>query len=229
MTFKDLTYLLKRLIREDIQIDYRLSADDRCFIQGDQGQLEQVLINLVTNAQDAMPEGGRLVVETSPVEFAQPVIIQDFSIAPGRYCRIRVQDAGGGIPPEILPHVFEPFFTTKARGKGTGMGLATCCGIVKQHNGYIWPDTDPGKGTTFTVLFPANTPEEKAAPDDIVGSDASLMRSAGERILVVEDELAVRKMAVLALRRRGYQVIEADSPEECIDMVDRGKMLWICC
>jgi PAS domain S-box-containing protein len=216
---KDLANMLKRLIREDIDIIYDLT-DEPLLIRGDAGQLDQVLMNLATNAQDAMKNGGRIAIDTERINVADPFERYGFNITPGDYGRIRFHDTGEGIPETVRPHIFEPFFTTKERGKGTGMGLATCYGIVKQHGGYIWVDHAgvPG-GSIFTILLPsASAPQADASPPK--ASPLKLQASHPEaEIMVVEDEPAVRKMTVLALKKRGFTVFEADSPLNCLERV----------
>lgn len=210
----DIAMMFKRLIREDIVLEYRLQPTIGA-IKADPGQIDQILLNLVVNAQDAMPDGGRLTIGTASRHLGEPMTIAHFQVDPGAYTVITVSDTGTGIDPEVLPFVFEPFFTTKDRGQGTGMGLATCYGIVKQHGGYIWPQSYAGQDTTFTLMFPVaeKQPEVDAA---MVGSIGVLQQSRGETIMVVEDEPAVRMMAVLALRRLGYRVLEMASPEKCL-------------
>ena len=209
--------MLFRLIREDISVKYDLNPDVAA-IKADPGQIDQILLNLVANAQDAMPGGGRLTFETDTLNLTAPMPIDHFEVPAGRYARIAVKDTGEGIDAEVRPYIFEPFFTTKDVGQGTGMGLATCYGIVKQHGGYIWADGEPGGGTCFSVLMPVAREVDETMTADCP-ADKAPQRSRGERIMVVEDEPAVRKMAVLALNRLGYQVIEMDSPERCLKKV----------
>jgi CheY-like chemotaxis protein len=185
-------------------------------IKADPGQIDQILLNLVVNAQDAMPGGGRLTIGTDHRRLSEPMSIAHYRVEPGDYTVITVTDSGTGIDEEVLPFIFEPFFTTKDRGQGTGMGLATCYGIVKQHGGYIWAQSEPGQGTTFTILFPVAT-ERRIANDEVATPVGVLQQSKGETVMVVEDEPAVRTLAVLALRRLGYRVIEIESPDRCLD------------
>jgi PAS domain S-box-containing protein len=217
----DIAKMFKRLIREDIALEYRLQPSIGA-IKADPGQIDQILLNLVVNAQDAMPGGGQLKIGTASRHLDEPMTIAHFQVDPGAYTVITVTDTGTGIDAEVLPFVFEPFFTTKDRGQGTGMGLATCYGIVKQHGGYIWPQSEVGRGTTFTLMFPVADRQPMAAAA-MAGPIGVLQQSRGETIMVVEDEPAVRKMAVLALRRLGYRVLEMASPEACMQTLrDEG-------
>jgi PAS domain S-box-containing protein len=216
---EELSNMLKRLIREDIEIIYHLS-DESLLIRGDAGQLDQVLLNLATNAQDAMTEGGKIMIETDRFNVADSFERYGFTISPGKYCRIRFHDTGEGIQEKVRPHIFEPFFTTKERGKGTGMGLATCYGIVKQHDGYIWVDPDDGSGgSIFTILIPLTSLSQRDASTQNTAPPIVQDSHLDSRIMVVEDESAVRTMAVLALKKRGFTVFDADSPSHCLERV----------
>ncbi len=214
---KNASGMFARLIREDVTVTYRLDPDVGP-IKADPGQIDQILLNLVANAQDAMPGGGSLTLETGTLHLTAPMAIDRFAVPAGRYTRIAVKDTGEGIDAEVRPFIFEPFFTTKIVGQGTGMGLATCYGIVKQHGGYIWAEGEPGGGTCFSVLVPVAVDTDEPPVADHV-TDTAPQRSRGETIMVVEDEAAVRKMATLALKRMGYHVIEMDSPERCLEKV----------
>ena len=186
-------------------------------VRADPGQLEQVLLNLAINARDAMPRGGRLSVETAAVELTERSAVSSHGVqvGPGRYIQLAVSDTGHGMDKTTLAHAFEPFFTTKGVGQGTGLGLATVYGIVKQSDGYVWAYSEPGQGTTIKVYLPAT----EAAPEP-VGEVASLRPTArGELVLVVEDEEQVRTVAARALTDAGYRVLVADSGERALDMV----------
>ncbi len=218
-TIDKLSGMLKRLIREDIRVVYGLGGDTG-LVRGDAGQLEQVLVNLVVNAQDAMPDGGRLFIETGRYHLLEKMRVLDFEIEAGEYCCIQIQDSGEGIPKDILPYIFDPFFTTKDMGRGTGMGLATCYGIVKQHGGYIWPESKPGGGTIFKILLPTAAAETGGPGDQVDNDIASETASNGEAVMIVEDEPGVRKMAALALKKKGYRVFETASPEACLRYIE---------
>ncbi|MDE3127143.1 MAG: PAS domain S-box protein, partial [Gemmatimonadota bacterium] len=211
----DMEGMLRRLLGEDVQLRVVASAEPD-IVRADQSQLEQVLMNLVVNARDAMPEGGQIVVETGPVELAQGEMAGHPAMAPGAYVRIAVSDTGTGIPPDAMEHLFEPFFTTKPKDKGTGLGLATVYGIVKQLGGYVWPYSEPGQGTTFKIFLPR---VDDAAP----AAHAEPARREDQRghqtILVAEDESAIRALLERVLRSRGYDVIAAASGEDALRAV----------
>jgi hypothetical protein len=180
-------------------------------VEVDPGQLEQVLVNLAMNARDAMPNGGGLTVETTVLDVSRPY----FQMPSGRYVRLTVTDTGIGMPPEVLSQIFEPFFTTKGN-RGTGLGLSSVYGIVKQSGGYIWCDSSPGQGTTFTIyLKPA------AGIADAETPNAPQERAAGgeERVLVVDDEPAVRRLLARILRSRGYDVFETEDAHSALALL----------
>jgi PAS domain S-box-containing protein len=209
---RDFEKMLRRLIGEDINLV--LSLDPRAgALCADPGQVEQVILNLAVNARDAMPQGGKLSIETSSLladeEFAQ----KHLSVLPGLYVVLAVTDTGVGMSPEVKSHLFEPFFTTKEAGKGTGLGLSTVYGIVKQSGGSIWVYSEPGQGTTFKILFPAVEAEQepsRPAPAKVpFGS---------ETILLAEDEPGVRAFARQTLERHGYTVLEAPNGREALEL-----------
>jgi PAS domain S-box-containing protein len=211
--------LLRRVIGEQIGVTIE-TAPERSLVRADRLELEQVLLNLAVNARDAMPDGGTLTIRTAHVDIVDPHPFSRPVLVPvGRYVMVTVADNGCGMPPETLDHVFEPFFTTKEIGRGTGLGLATVYGIVKQLGGYIWVASTPQQGTTFTVYFQASADEivsaallEPAKPTAAVGR---------ETILVVEDDPAVRALAASVLTRHGYQVVVAGSGAEAIALNDQ--------
>jgi CheY-like chemotaxis protein len=177
--------------------------------------LDQVLMNLTVNARDAMPAGGQLRIETSEKIVTAGTNAACPEAAPGRYVCLSVSDTGGGISLEILPHIFEPFFTTKEAGKGTGLGLATVFGIVKQHHGWIDVGNRPGEGATFRIFLPASGTTDK---ESISVPLPAPTRDGTETILLVEDEAALRNSMCKILKRQGYQVLEAANGVEALDL-----------
>jgi two-component system cell cycle sensor histidine kinase/response regulator CckA len=189
-------------------------------IRADKRQLEQVLMNLVVNARDAMPEGGEIRIETESSTLEAPINRERVTIPAGQYVTVRVVDQGVGISADKLEKVFEPFFTTKRTGEGTGLGLSTAYGIVKQSGGYIFVDSKVEKGTCFTLLFPVveSTDPILAIPKPV--KDETSAKHGDGVILLVEDEAPVRAFASRALRLRGYTVIEADSAESALKTLE---------
>jgi two-component system cell cycle sensor histidine kinase/response regulator CckA len=203
----DITRTLPRLVGEDIQCRF-LPGKDLGPVRVDPVQIEQILMNLAANARDALPQGGNLCIETSRTVLDEEYIHQKPAIIPkGDYVVITVSDDGGGIPPEDLPHIFEPFYTTKAPGKGTGLGLATVYGIVKQNKGFIWAYSEPRQGTTFRIYLPCLA-EKRAIAESAPLQPKPLPRGS-ETILLVEDEPSVRRAAAEFLELQGYTVLEA--------------------
>lgn len=208
--------LLRRTIREDVHIEIR-TEHGLGAVTADVGQIEQVIMNLAVNAQDAMPDGGTMTIETGEAlveEEAYAGGVQDEEPAPGRYVTLSLSDTGVGMDEETMEHIFEPFFTTKAKGEGTGLGLATVHGIVKQHGGGIRVESEPGRGTTFKIYLPRS--EEALGESE---TEAAYKASAGgeETILVVEDDDKVRKLTRKILQSQGYNVIEAGGGREALE------------
>jgi PAS domain S-box-containing protein len=195
--------LLRRVIGEDIHLVTK-QAERLPPIRADEGQLGQVLLNLVVNARDAMPEGGRLTIETRAVELDTEYAKSHHEVIPGRYVLLAVTDTGSGITPEVAAHLFEPFFTTKPVGRGTGLGLATCFGIVAACGGHLWYYTELGRGTTFKVYLPQVVGEATSQ-----STPGAADPGGNESVLVVEDEPAVRRVTVRMLEGMGYRVHEA--------------------
>ena len=211
----DIAKTLPRLIGEDIEFTFA-PGEGINPVRVDPVQIEQILMNLAANARDAMPEGGHLRVETSDVYLDSDYVQAKPAVIPlGRYALITVSDEGAGIPREILPHVFEPFYTTKPSGKGTGLGLATVYGIVKQNKGYIWVYSEPGSGTIFKVYLPCVA--ERSRTREARRDSAELARGT-ETLLLVEDEGAVRRASAEFLRQQGYTVIEAKDGLEALEL-----------
>ncbi|MEW5982920.1 MAG: ATP-binding protein [Acidobacteriota bacterium] len=205
--------LLRRTVREDIRIDVRMPAAVG-MVEADAGQIEQVLMNLALNAQDAMPKGGVLTIELADVFVREGRLPGLPDITPGPYVRMTAGDTGVGMSEHVAEHVFEPFFTTKEQGRGTGLGLATVHGIVKQHGGYIKVDSTAGRGTTFTIFLPRTDMPDAADP---AGSAREATPRAAGNILVAEDDEAVRVMTCRVLERQGYQVTAADGGQRCVE------------
>jgi two-component system cell cycle sensor histidine kinase/response regulator CckA len=213
----EISHLLRRLIGANIDLEV-LHGQDLGLVKVDVGQMEQVLINLAVNARDAMEGGGKVSIRTAAIENAAPLERGADTMPPGRWVRIDVTDTGCGIPQENLNRIFEPFFTTKAVGQGTGLGLATVYGIVRQTGGYLHVESHIGKGTVFSLYLPRLSETEAAEVNaDIVVEDDTLRDLTGTaRILLVEDEDAVRTFSTRALSNKGYEVIDADSGETAI-------------
>ncbi|MDF2698066.1 MAG: hybrid sensor histidine kinase/response regulator, partial [Labilithrix sp.] len=188
-------------------------------IDSDPVQIEQVVLNLVLNARHAMPEGGRITISTGEVRIAEQEAAP-LGMTPGAYVTLTVSDTGHGMPPEVMGHLFEPFFTTKAPGEGTGLGLASVYGIVKQSGGDAIVRSDAGAGTTFELRFPRAMEDQSMS--EVTRRSSSRLRSAralGETVLVVEDASGMRELVVEILRRAGYEVLSAHDGEEAIRIV----------
>ena len=208
--------ILRRLIGEDIQLETS-SAPDLGLVRADRSQTEQVILNLAVNARDAMPQGGRLTIETANVELDSSYSHPPAVLSPGRYVMMAVTDNGCGMDAETQAHVFEPFFTTKEKGKGTGLGLATVYGVVKQSGGYVWVYSEPGRGTSFKIYLPRI--EETAVPAVRDGkSEMQIPQRGSETILLVEDEKGVRELAREYLASSGYTVIEAEDGHTALEL-----------
>jgi len=197
--------IVGRVVGEDVELRTFLHPGAGNF-RADSGQIEQALMNLVVNARDAMPAGGKLTIETSVRVFDEAYAREHADVKPGEYVRIAVSDTGVGMDRDVLSHIFEPFFTTKEQGKGTGLGLSTVYGIIRQSEGHITCYSEPGKGTTFTIYFPRTVEVRGAAFAPLPGTTP---QRGTETILLVEDEEAVRAFARTVLERNGYRVLEA--------------------
>jgi len=204
--------MLRRLLGEDVEIMAEL-RDGLDIVEADPGQVQQLLINLTVNARDAMPAGGRLVIETANLDVGDEYRAAHPEVTSGHYVTLAVTDTGTGMSDDVLAHLFEPFFTTKRQGEGTGLGLATCHGIVEQSSGHIWVHSELGLGTCVTILLPVAEGVARPVGKAVV----SLPPPTGtETVLVVEDDDSVRRLAVLGLRSNGYAVFEARNAAEAL-------------
>ncbi len=216
---RDMDPILTRLIGRDVELSVSLGADIG-HIQADPGQIEQVLLNLVVNARDAMPDGGPLEIRTRCVSLPDPTGRHGVDAPPGRYAVLSVRDEGIGMDGDTLAHVFEPFFTTKAADRGTGLGLSTVCGIVKQSRGMVDVRSRPGEGTTFRIYLPCARAE--ILPDGLNRSPNTQDGEGDEIVLVVEDEPLVRSLMRQILERAGHPVLEAGNGVEALEQVGRA-------
>jgi two-component system cell cycle sensor histidine kinase/response regulator CckA len=223
-TLSDLAHLLSRLVGEKVELsienDPALHA-----IRADRRQLEQVIMNLVVNARDAMPEGGKILVRATNKELSQALARDRVLLPAGSYVCIDVVDNGSGIPAELRDKIFEPFFTTKRMGEGTGLGLSMAYGIIKQTGGHVFCDSTPGQGTCFSLYFPGHDPAGADITVERKPELASLEPGQTATILLVEDEPTVRAFAARALRLRGYVVHEADSAEAALDLLSNSAFV----
>ncbi|MGZ6269990.1 MAG: ATP-binding protein, partial [Candidatus Limnocylindrales bacterium] len=213
----NLEAMLRRLISEDVEFATILGAG-QVQIRADPGQIEQVILNLVVNARDAMPAGGRLTVETQRLELDGPYAVDHLGVEPGPYVLLSVSDTGAGMTPEVLAQAFEPFFTTKPAGQGTGLGLSTVYGIVTQTGGQVWGYSEPGRGSTFKVYLPAAGSEER--PPEPAHSTTPGAAGGSETILLVEDEPAVLSLMATVLRRQGYRVLTASDAAAAFQLAE---------
>jgi two-component system, cell cycle sensor histidine kinase and response regulator CckA len=215
-TVHDVLNLLDKVIGKDIEIKTAL-ADDLSSVRADPTQIEQMLINLCINARDAMPKGGRLTICTGNAELSADDCRHTPGYQPGRYAEVRVSDTGIGMDADTRERIFEPFFTTKGTGKGTGLGLATVYGIVKQHNGIIQVESAPGEGSTFSVLFPVNETPAAAEQRPSVYDDLPV-RGGTETILLADDHDGICEMAQSVLKAKGYEILVAHDGQEAVEI-----------
>jgi two-component system, cell cycle sensor histidine kinase and response regulator CckA len=211
----DMEKMLPRLLGEDIEVSLLLDPE-LGDVKADQSQVEQVIMNLAVNARDAMPVGGKLKIQTSNVELDQAYTWNHPGSKVGSYVLLTVTDTGTGMDAGTLTHIFEPFFTTKERGKGTGLGLATVYGVVKQSNGYIWVDSAPGKGASFQIYLPRHVGQQ-VMDERIIDSSEKLRGT--ETILLVEDAEPLRKLAQAFLEAGGFRVLSAESGESALEVM----------
>ena len=212
---ENVSKMLGRILGEDIVLHLTFYPAP-AFVQADATMMEQVLMNLAVNSRDAMPRGGRLDIQVGTVEFGAEQLISNPERQLGNFVSLRIQDTGTGIPPEILPRIFEPFFTTKEVGKGTGLGLATVYGILKQHRGWIEVESQMGVGTQFTVYLPSSVEAQRESNKR--QSESPAVRGGTETILVVEDEALLRELVCSLLGGHGYKILEAESGVKALNV-----------
>ncbi len=214
---KEQTKLLQRTLPEDIHIDLEIGEDDY-IVNADPTRVQQAIMNLATNARDAMPEGGRLHIELARVQITEPKDAPLPEMEPGNWVRVTVADTGTGIPPDVLPHIYDPFFTTKPIGMGTGLGLSQVYGIVKQHEGHIDVATQETEGTTFTIYLPAIAQQR---PEPSHYEAGTLVQGQGQTILVVEDDNATRAALADSLELLNYRVVETTNGQEALAILEQ--------
>jgi len=212
--------MLRRLIGDDVQLIVR-PGDSLAAIEADPGQIDQVILNLAVNARDAMPNGGKLLLETSNIRLDDSSLFQQRAVKPGSYVMLAISDTGCGMDPETLSHIFEPFFTTKEHGKGTGLGLSTVHGIVTQSEGYIWVASQPGQGSTFKICLPASRKKHVRARQE--ANERREVARGSATILLVEDEESMRKLTRHLLEGPGYRVLEACDGAEAIELARQNS------
>jgi two-component system, cell cycle sensor histidine kinase and response regulator CckA len=203
----DVCKLLRPLLGDDIHVIFHPKSQS-ALVEADPGQLDQVVLNLAVNSRDAMPQGGKLVIETNTVDFDEAFVRQHPPMKPGRYVMLAISDNGCGMDSATVSRIFEPFFTTKEVGKGTGLGLATVYGIVQQNRGHLWVYSEPGQGTTFRVYLPCADDIAELARDN--QEQVAFPEGEGTTILLVEDDAVMRRLTRQILEEQGYLVIEAE-------------------
>jgi nitrogen-specific signal transduction histidine kinase/CheY-like chemotaxis protein len=216
---EDMAKMLPRLLGEDIELQVALDPEPGS-VKADQGQIEQVIMNLAVNARDAMPGGGRLTIQTGRLPFSSDLALKHPPMTPGDYVLLSVSDTGTGMDKQTQSHIFEPFFTTKERGRGTGLGLATVYGFVKQIGGYVWVQSEPGAGSTFTIYLPVTIEAVECAAPSGPAAAAECRRGT---VLLVEDEESLRTLTRSILEQSGYTVLEAADGLEAVEMARRSS------
>ncbi len=212
----DFLKILGKMVGEDVVLTTYL-ARESCSVEADPGQIEQIIMNLVVNAKDSMPRGGEIIIETAEVQLDRHYVNKRVEVRPGKYVLLAISDTGEGMDEDVLPKIFDPFFTTKERGKGTGLGLATVYGIVKQHNGYIYAYSEKGKGTTFKIYFPASNKNVEQQEDKDVTTP---LAPGNETVMIVDDSASIRQLIVEILRSLGYKCLQAESGKDAIDALN---------
>ncbi len=214
--------ILGKIVGEDIVITTYLS-EESCTVEADPGQIEQVIMNLIVNARDAMPNGGEIVIETAEVQLDQHYVNKHREVKPGQYVLMAISDTGEGMDEDVLSKIFDPFFTTKEHGKGTGLGLATVYGIIKQHGGYIYAYSEKGRGTTFKIYLPLC---EKAAEETESKPFTKALLQGNETILIVDDNASIRQLIIETLKRLGYTCLQAACGKDALNVLRKysGKV-----
>jgi len=214
---KDIAKLLRPLLGDDVEVVI-VPRSRSAVVEADPGQLDQIVVNLAVNARDAMPRGGKFILESEVVEFDQDFAEQHHPLTAGTYVMLAVSDTGSGMDKVTLSRIFEPFFTTKEPGKGTGLGLATVYGIVNQSGGHIWVYSEPGRGTTFKVYLPSA--EDKIAGASTAEVESAVPKREGTTILLVEDDEIMRSLTRQLLREQGYEVVEAGNGKSALEWAE---------
>jgi CheY-like chemotaxis protein len=220
-TVQQVADMVDRVVGEDVEVKV-ITHPKLGMTQVDGGQMKQVILNLVVNARDAMPNGGRLILETANVELGEDYAKSHLEAHPGEYVMLSVSDSGCGMDAETCSHIFEPFFTTKPRGKGTGLGLSTAYGIVKQSGGNITVYSEVGRGTTFKIYFPVVRAAGEVIPSPAMPSSANI-RGRGELILVIEDDKILSSVITEYLSAGGYRVLSASNHDEAIQLAQSNR------
>ena len=212
---RDFLKIWGKMVGEDIVFKTYLS-EENCIVEADPSQIEQILMNLIVNAKDAMPGGGEIIIETVVVQLDELYTHKHIEVKPGQYVLLSISDTGEGMEKDVISKIFDPFFTTKELGKGTGLGLATVYGIVKQHDGYIYVYSEKNRGTTFKIYLPASN---KSADETESKSITRALSQGNETILIVDDNPSVRQLIVETLKPLGYNCLEAGSGKEAINVI----------
>ncbi len=213
---KEVSKLLRPLMGDDVEIAL-LPRAATAIVEADPGQIDQIVINLAVNARDAMPHGGKLILETSVFDFDEAFAREHPTISVGRYVMLAVSDNGIGMDEATRSRIFEPFFTTKEMGKGTGLGLATVYGIVKQNGGHVWVYSEPGHGTTFKIYLPSA--EHKLGTVSAAQAEALPPRRDGVTVLLAEDDPIMRRLTRKMLEEHGYKVLEAEDGKSALQLI----------
>jgi len=212
---QDFLKILGKMAGDDIIFTTYL-AEKSCTVEADPGQIEQIIMNLIVNAKDSMSNGGEIIIETAEVQLDRHYVSKRVEVKPGKYVLLAISDTGEGMDEDVLPKIFDPFFTTKEQGKGTGLGLATVYGIVKQHDGYIYAYSEKDKGTTFKIYFPASN---KTTEETENKSTVAAVLQGNETILIVDDSPSIRQLIVAILKPLGYKCLQAGSGDDAIDVL----------